>query len=499
MTKPFLLLSCIHAACVVGIGDAPDPPDPPESWPACNDPRYDDGVCNTDLACDAPDIDCFRTFGDDATAALWYVEREAHKAQAEDRPPRVLLSPSDPRFVQMRVLLDTAWQAFAKARPVGKLVEYRPSLVVIEDDEANAFVSAESATQRQVFAVMVQTGLQSAPLPEDARLGVLLHELEHIVGTHGLPGVDEDLRRHYVAAGSEPIGRQQPDDPIVHEAIERWLEMADDVGPYSAPELGAFPYRGTLWELLDMLVDRGMQIDALHCRNAAERISSLRSALASSRDPLDARLTIDLSPMPLRVRDALVALRDECMPAVRTTFVESLAQLFGTTRADIAQSMTDHDLQLVTGKHVVDALATLATDRRSRMRALEQSLPQSRPWLSARYFSTEEDADDVAVMVLRAAGRDAENYSDAAVSLLAKDGSDAEARCKSLLAAGTVPPYGVDLTNTHHANCWRAYHALQIAHLPKRTLQRTPAPRSALAESALGLPRPPPPELVIHE
>ncbi|HEX5061234.1 MAG TPA: hypothetical protein VFV99_17830, partial [Kofleriaceae bacterium] len=445
MTKPFLLLSCIHAACVVGIGDAPDPPEPPDG-PACSDPRYDDGVCNTNLACDAPDIDCFRTFADDAAATLWYVEREARKAQAEDHPPRALLPPSDPRFVQMRALLDTAWQAFAKARPVGKLVEYRPALVVIEDGEANAFVSAESATQRQVFAVMVQTGLQAAPLPEDARLGVLLHELEHIVGTHGIPGVDEDLRRHYVAAGSEPIGRQQADDPIVHDAIERWLEMADDVGPYSASELGAFPYRGTLWDLLDMLVDGGMRNDPVHCQNAAQLISSLRSALASSRDALGGQLTLDLSQMPVRVRDSLVALRDECMPGVTTSFVESLARLFGTTPADITQSMTDHDLQLVTGKHVVDALATLATDRRTRMRTLEHSVPQSRPWSLARYFSTEEDADDVAVMVLRAAGRDAESYSAAAVSLVAKDGSAAEARCKSLLAAGTVPPYGVDLT-----------------------------------------------------
>jgi hypothetical protein len=242
-----------------------------------------------------------------------------------------------------------------------------------------------------------------------------------------------------------------------------------------------------------------MDIDPTSCKNADQRIGTLRRDLADARDALDERLAIPLAAMPARVGAALGALRDECMNGVTLTFVEALAQLFDTTPDDIADSMAARDLKLVTGKHVVDALAALATDRRSRMRTLERSLPRGRPWSSARYFSEEEDADDVAVMVLGATGRDAESYADAAVTAVAKRGAEAAARCRALLDAGTVPPYGVDLLDSHHANCWRAHHALQIVRLGKREPRRAPGPRVAVAASLVGRPPAPPPELVIPE
>jgi hypothetical protein len=212
MTKPFVVLSWLCAACVaVGEEPEPEPPPEPDTVQSCDDPRYRDGVCNLDLACEAPDIDCYRTFADDTLAALWYAKREA-----EDVP--TLLTPSDPRFVRMRALLDAVWKTFSKARQVASLAELRPALVMIDDPTANAFTAAESATQRQVFAVMVNTGLETA-LTEDAVFGVLGHELQHIVGLHGVGDVDEDLRIHYVVDGVEPIGRLQTDNAAVHGAI----------------------------------------------------------------------------------------------------------------------------------------------------------------------------------------------------------------------------------------------------------------------------------------
>ncbi|HEY5927694.1 MAG TPA: M48 family metalloprotease [Kofleriaceae bacterium] len=510
MTKPFLVfLSWSCAACVVGVGGAPEQPDPePEVVQSCDDPRYGDGVCNTDLTCLVPDIDCFRTFVDDAAAAVWYAQREAGKAADEGRPPRALLAPSDPRFVQMRKLLDAGWQAFSKARPVGRLVEFRPALVMIEDPIVNAFVTAESATQSQVFAVMVHTGLAAAALAEDGRLGVLLHELQHIVGTHGLGNVEEDLRLHYVAGdGVEPIGRLQTDDRIVHEAIESWMNMASDIGPYSLSALGGFPYDGPLWGMLDMLADDGVEDNGANCRTAADQIASLRHDLVDARDDLDEHLTIspttqqpiNATTLSSRINEALGRLREDCMPGSSLTFVDAFADLVNAPPQEIAESLTASDLQLVSNKHVVDALSALTRDRRNKMRALEASLPQGRPWSAARYFSEEEDADDTAVMVLRAAGRNAESYAAAALTSVAKRGAEAAARCQTILDAGEVPPYGVDLLDTHHASCWRAYHALQIARLKPQAAARPPATEVVRARPLVGLPRPPRPELVIHE
>src|SRR5687767_2744056 len=173
MTKP-CILAFVCAACVVDVGGAPAPPQPTEDpGPICADPRYADGVCTTDLACEVPDLDCFQTFKDDTVAALWYAEREADKAIDEGRPARALIPPTDPRFLEIRALYDEAWLAFKQTRPVGRLVVHRPALVMIEDDKVNAFVMANSTTRKQAFCVMVNSGLRTAPFGEEGRVGLL--------------------------------------------------------------------------------------------------------------------------------------------------------------------------------------------------------------------------------------------------------------------------------------------------------------------------------------
>jgi hypothetical protein len=61
----------------------------------CTDPQYGDGVCQTQIDCAAPDIDCFQTFDTDADAAAWFAAFEIQLAMEEDRAPRKLLDESD--------------------------------------------------------------------------------------------------------------------------------------------------------------------------------------------------------------------------------------------------------------------------------------------------------------------------------------------------------------------------------------------------------------------
>lgn len=66
----------------------------------------------------------------------------------------------------------------------------------------------------------------------------------------------------------------------------------------------------------------------------------------------------------------------------------------------------------------------------------------------------EEDADDTSVLVLRDAGLEPAGEAGFMLSFLA----DNQARCQSQIDAKQVPAYGVDLSDEHHATCWRAYH-----------------------------------------
>jgi hypothetical protein len=176
-----------------------------------------------------------------------------------------------------------------------------------------------------------------------------------------------------------------------------------------------------------------------------------------------------------RVDAAFAALRDECAPDA-PSFVEVVAALAGVTPEQIDAQLTAADRALIANKHVVDAIAVLVIDRRAKLRAIEASAPDTlgAPWTAIRYFSEEEDADDVSVPVLRAAGLDPAGLGTFLVDvLLPPAGSTA---CKDLLARGEIPHYGVDLTDTHHATCWRGFHIDQLA-----TTGAKPARRRLLA------------------
>ena len=483
MPKPCLLL-CLLAACSVSPDDGPDQ--------SCDDPQYGDGVCQTQLACAPPDIDCFTVFPDDAAAAVWFSDKEAKIAQAEGRAPHPTLTAADARFGQARALLDRGWAAFRNARSVGELGELSPSMVLVDDPTPNAFVMSDMMGTKEAFSVHVNTGLLAVSASDDARLAVMMHELQHAIGLHGVGDVKDLIRIHYVAPdGSEPVGRSQLDDATTRTAISSWRDAAEDIGPYTQMQLGPFPFDGQLWTILSAVLGSGVKNTPTQCANANNLITKLRTDILKSVDRLDGRLTIDLAPLPPRINSALAALRNECVPNFPLDFVDVVAAIAKKTRAEIAATMTASDLALVNGRHVVEAVALLASDRRTKMRGFEAMLPGARPWSAARYFSKEEDADDVSVLVLREAGVEPSALAEMMRGLLMTANADAGARCNTLLAGSGIPAYGVDLGDEHHATCWRAYHITQFANAPTESARRRRAVRVETPRIALPMPRNP--------
>jgi hypothetical protein len=428
----------------------------------CEDPRYADGVCQTSLDCAVPDIDCFRTFEDDAAASVWFAAFEETLATSEGRPPRALIPESDPRYAQARSLLDRGWEAFREHRPVGKLYAKRPALVVVDDSEVNAFVIGETETGLSVFTVMVQTGLLEVGGSEDALLGIMMHELQHAVGLHLIGTVRDEIKKFYIAGSSEPIGREQQDDPTARAAATDWISQASEIGPYAHAELGGFVVpAGVFDRVFVQLVNAGLQSNPSGCAPAVAKINALRTDLGSV-DPISSALVADLSTFPPRVDAAHTALRDECLANFPYTLIQVMAATFGLPVEVIEGMLPASDRALIDGRHPVDGLVALTNDRRSRMRAAEAGFESatSAPWSALRYFSHEEDADDVSVPVMRASNLDPTGVS----GFLALAVSPAQrAACDAELAAGRVPSYGVDLSDDHHGTCWRRFHVDAMA------------------------------------
>jgi hypothetical protein len=451
------------AGCLTDDDDDDD--DTSDGTSICESPQYGDGTCNADLDCDAPDIDCFRTFSSQEEVESWYAAFEELLAAEELRPPRAIIPSTDPRFIRMRGLLDQGWDAYRERFPLADLADESPGLVLLEDASINAFVISDLESGRSALAVMVHSAVLDAGVPDDEMLGLVMHELAHAVRLHLIAGGKDAVRRFYSVepGAAEPLGFEQDEDPIARRHGGAWRAAAEEAGPYSSAELGGLPFlRTPVSRILASVLNPFAEENAGVCAAPMAALGQLGDDLLAQLGPLDGALTLDPADgWRTRADTVLAGLRDTCMATYEGTFVEAAAELSGVSPEALRAALDESDLALVEGVHLVDAVAALIADRRSRMRAAEQAFTAetARPWSALRYFSYEEDADDTTVPVLREMGRQPAANGDFLIRALGDRGS----LCRDVLDTGDTPPYGADLHDEHHATCWRAFHARQLA------------------------------------
>ena len=457
-----------------GPGGKADDPDG-----TCTDPGYGDGTCQTDLACAAPDIDCFLVFDEQSAAEQWFSKFESTLAAEQFRDPRAIIPSSDPRWQHMRQLLDRGWDAYQDVNAVGDLAAASPALIVIEDPTVNAFVVPDLETGKAGFAVVVQTGLLDKGGEDAPMLGLVMHELEHAVALHIVADVKVRLRRFYAAgAYEEPLGFEQLDDATAREAAEAWRAIADEAGPFADEELGGMPVgESQLARIFKTALLPHVESHAEACAGPMAELEALQGDLVPLLDPLD--MSWDVTPeLRGQIDAALDHLREECMADFTQSFADVVAGIAGTTPQAILDSMPAEDRALADGVHFIAAVEALGIDRRAKLRAVQQAYATAtgQPWDRVRFFSFEEAADDATVPVLHAMDMQPDALGVFLVNVL----DDATIpRCQSLLDDGATPPYGADLSDEHHATCWRIAHVTQLADSGKVTGETSPPEQSS--------------------
>jgi hypothetical protein len=452
----------VGAGCGGDSDDTGDEGDGPEE--TCEDPAYGDGTCDLDLTCDAPDIDCYVLFAGEPEARSWFADIEDRVAASELRAPRALVPTTDGRYTRMRALLDEGWEAYKEVNAVGDLAALVPELVVVEDPTINAFVYGDG--MKVGFAVMVQTGIIEAASDEQL-IAVVMHELTHAIRLHVIGEMRDRIRRNYLAPGdSEPFGFEQTDDPVVRGHITDWRTLAADVGPLDAAPLVGFPMPNgnpTLYRIFNLVTKVWADAHPDICAAPMAAVQELTADILTYYSRIDQ--TLHLTGVEESLSNAqntvLVNLRDQCMAGLTDSYVTILADISDKTEEQVRQEMSDEDEALVEGRHFIEAMAFLGNDRRVKMRDAQAAFTSEtgEPWTRARQYTTEEEADDATIPILSAMGRDPAGIGP---GLQLLDDEPTRAECNGLLAAG-APPYGADLYDEHHSNCWRVFHVRELA------------------------------------
>lgn len=426
--------------------------------PRCADPLYGNGTCDLDTSCSYPDIDCFLTFDDQASAQTWWTSN----AFAAGQPTAPA---SDPRFANVKAALDEGWTAYKATHDVGDLAAHEVQLVLINIPtmRLGAFVSPTAGRDKAALAVFVELPFLSVGLTQDEILSVMMHELEHAVGLHVIPAVTERTARFYSAPGtSEPFGGDQPDNAGIRSLYKEWTVRAGNVGYLGDTELAGLPLYGiggSLGDAFAKIVAARAAATPAPCAASKARLDALETQVLNLRAPLDGSVNL-ASTAPTTIVDVLNQLTSECFMGVTGDAIHFTALALAIDEATLRGSLSAEVRTAVEGKAVIAGFYNWVALERTHMRDVQtrfQTLTGT-AWGRLRYFSTEEAADDSSVSSMAALGLSGDLIGSALVKL-----EKIEAMCQPLVDGGQPIPYGENLIDTHHATCWRAGNARRFA------------------------------------
>jgi hypothetical protein len=427
----------------------------------CEDPKYGNGTCDLETTCSEPDVDCFATFATPDEARAWYDASSVVPIKGTSAPP------TDARFANMQALIDEGWTAYRATHEVGDLADLRVQLVLVNNTTPNAFVISD-ATKRAGLAVMVNVGLIDFDAPKEQLMGIVMHELEHAIGLHVIPEVNERFRRYYRAGDNEPLGFEQVDDPAMRALAEEWLFYADDVGYLTDAELAGLPLPedGILGKAFFAIAKARIQAQPTACAASAMQLEMIYTSI--KRDPIDRGVTL-AATAPQTIVNTLTKLRDECFVGFTGDAIAHLAKFTNQNEAQLRAAIPAEFKQGIEGVHFINGIYFWVNKTRQKMREIET---RGAPWRRVRYFSTEEAADDSSVRTLEAMGLPADGIGRLLPRLAGN-----EATCRPLVDSGAPIPYGENLVDDHHGTCWRAGHVKQVAGTLAGARTLAPVPR----------------------
>lgn len=396
-----------------------------------------------------------KTWPNQAVAEAQYIVKTA-----------AVLSTNSALKLRAEELVDRIYQQYQVLFPKFMSNKERPSVVV---------TASESAWDSQAYlpdiggdrmGILVLTdGLFSARVDDEVKAGIVAHELAHILFWHA--DVDNKALKP-MTIGGKALSKDEK------SSVERWFFLAQLAGGFTAPELNGLPFgsgyfQRDLTDLGEYLKLRGSG----ECGEAAQKtMGLLASKVMDKFSTYQFDLAFSNSDSRKKARRATLELIQKVQacfktdPGLRERI--TLDQKYKINGVSVPAK--DVFLKILAGKEVekpstdIELLVRAGLKAHAEMRALATKYKLSK----LRWYSSEDQADEAAAVILMSLGLDARKYGSAASRAVSMSDSDA-ALCDADLRAEHEPPYG-DLSDPHHAPCWRAWH-IQSFVLKNKSMQ----------------------------
>jgi len=401
----------------------------------------------------------YKIFANHEEAIEWFEAWHAkHFADSPIKP----LPRTDALYATLEKELATMWAAFTELLPRDTEGLAKAPFIVLTDDPAvNAFAPYDPDLKVLPHAFIVNVGVFTTTNGKatSAQLrGLIAHELGHHVLKHAWPDVHEKVERWYSVdtAVGDGFGWQQKDNAALRTQGHRVIESELQTGGYAITEWHGNPrVGGWLRTTLDGIHDAAAQKASETCYAATIARDDLRSYVATLLDDMG---TLQTGPRGVRTKiselsQAYVDKELACTNVETDTLWTVWSKQLGVPESDLRKGTAKEYAALVDeAPSAASAIFALTKRLDDDVIALGGSVAK------LRYYSVEEEADDVSINILFRSEMDANGMAlflhDLALT------NKAEKSCEAHVNAGE-PAYG-PLRSAHHSTCWRVWHSRQL-------------------------------------
>ncbi|MGE3680448.1 MAG: hypothetical protein AB7G93_01900 [Bdellovibrionales bacterium] len=387
-----------------------------------------------------------------------YIVFDSHaefEAYVSGSNPKLTLLPySDPRYVRAETILQRVWAGYQQLFPSHTFDLPVPQIAIQDHQYLDASVNGDLSDPKLAPHAFYM-GQRLLELSDDGVAGVMAHELTHLL----FP--DFQFKYYRAALDHEPLGFLQTNDPDVEKAYTELQSITRVVGPMRIPELNGLPapivYDGKLYDLIVKLAGALGDPNQPACQKVQVPFPKWRLDLVLKYlSKIDQ--TLHMTPeqkqdLDRDTKDYIADLRS-CLGHKDVPFLEALQSILHQPITELEAKYEDYAAVFDREENIVDGVFAVTEYGYGKLEEFQRQHTLDR----FRVYSNEEYCDDNSVRVVRAIGYRPQAIEEFFLHAMEDAQPGTRARCLAVIEAGKVPPYGL-LTDTHHAGCYRVYHA----------------------------------------